>query len=424
MEALTAWVWEVWNILCESGPYLLVGFFLAGLLKSLIPQSWIMRHLGKQSAGAVTKAALVGAPIPLCSCSVVPTAVSLKEAGASKGATSAFLISTPETGVDSVGITLALMDPIMAIARPVTAILTAIGCGLLVNLTDRNSPPEKSTDGSTPMTSSDAKDCCAGSPLESNPTAGCSSESPDTAKASCCSGNTAQPQIDSCCDSKEPTQPQNASCCDSKEPTQPQRISCCDSKEPTQPPLLLRTVTFAYGKLMADLTPWFVLGFALSAAITLWIPEGFFGEYTRGFPALLAMLVAGAPMYVCATASTPVAAALMAKGLEPGAALVFLLAGPATNAATMGVVAGFLGRRTLGVYVASIAVFSLAAGLLINALYAWNHWAPPHEAMISHEHLTPYHQWGGALLALLLAGHALNQLHQRLRPTAPPPCHS
>ena len=153
-----AWLAEIWLLLCESGPYLLVGFFLAGLLKVLIPERWILRHLGSNSFGAVAKAALVGAPLPLCSCSVVPTAISLKQAGASKGATSAFLISTPETGVDSVGITLALIDPVMAIMRPVTAILTAMGCGWAVNLSEAKGGPEPAGEEAAPAP---VETCCS-----------------------------------------------------------------------------------------------------------------------------------------------------------------------------------------------------------------------------------------------------------------------
>ncbi|MDE0916321.1 MAG: permease, partial [Planctomycetota bacterium] len=152
-----AWLAEIWSLLCESGPYLLVGFFLAGLLKVLVPERWILRHLGSNSFGAVAKAALLGAPLPLCSCSVVPTAIALKQAGASKGATSAFLISTPETGVDSVGITLALIDPVMAIMRPVTAILTAMGCGWMVNLSEPKSS-EPAVDEESPEA---PETCCS-----------------------------------------------------------------------------------------------------------------------------------------------------------------------------------------------------------------------------------------------------------------------
>lgn len=355
-----AWFTEVWDLLCESGPYLLVGFFLAGLIKVLVPQRWILRHLGRNSFGAVAKAALLGAPLPLCSCSVVPTAISLKQAGASKGATSAFLISTPETGVDSVGITLALIDPIMAVVRPITAILTAMGCGWMVNLSE---PKEGAQ--STPE------------------------EAPPEPSQTCCDTNPPEPD------------PDPAPC----HASGPEAIS--------QPGRLMRAGSFAYGKLMADLTPWFVVGFALSAAITLWVPQDFLGTWNHGLPAMLAMLAAGIPMYVCATASTPVAAALLAKGLDPGAALVFLLAGPATNAATLGVVAGFMGRRVVLVYLFSITIFSLCAGWAVNGLYDALGGFEGGALLAQHEHLSPLHRVAGAVLGLLLLGHIIAILSRR-----------
>ncbi|HIF40958.1 MAG TPA: permease [Planctomycetes bacterium] len=370
-----AWLAEIWSLLCTSGPYLLVGFFIAGLLKVLVPERWILRHLGSNSFGAVAKAALVGAPLPLCSCSVVPTAISLKQAGASKGATSAFLISTPETGVDSVGITLALIDPVMAIMRPVTAILTAMGCGWVVNLSEPKTTSELAEDEAPDP----PKTCCAPSDPEPAPT-------PST---TCCASGPAEPE------------PAPTACCDT------------EAQASSQPSRLRQAGVFAYGKLMSDLAPWFVVGFALSAAITLWMPNDFLGSWNHGLPAMLAMLVAGIPMYVCATASTPVAAALLAKGLDPGAALVFLLAGPATNAATLGVVAGFMGRRVVGVYLASITVFSLCAGWAVNALYDARGGFESSTILTQHEHLSALHRIGGALLGLLLLGHVIAILARR-----------
>lgn len=374
-----AWLTEIWSLLCESGPYLLVGFFLAGLLKVLIPERWILRHLGSNSFGAVAKAALIGAPLPLCSCSVVPTAISLKQAGASKGATSAFLISTPETGVDSVGITLALIDPVMAVMRPVTAILTAMGCGWAVNLSEARGGQEPAGEEAAPAP---VETCCSTSEPEPEP-------EPST---TCCATDPPEPE------------PDPAACCDTQ------------AEAPSQPGRLRRACAFAYGKLMSDLAPWFVVGFGLSAAITLWMPNDFLGSWNHGLPAMLAMLVAGIPMYVCATASTPVAAALLAKGLDPGAALVFLLAGPATNAATLGVVAGFMGRRVVGVYLASITVFSLCAGWAVNALYDALGGFEGSTILTQHEHLSPLHRIGGALLGLLLLGHIIAILARRGAP--------
>jgi uncharacterized protein len=338
MSAVLGWLSELWNILAQSGPYLLVGFLAAGLLKVLVPTRWIAQHLGGRNLLAVVKAALVGAPVPLCSCSVIPTAAQLRREGASRGSTTSFLIATPETGVDSIGITWALIDPVMTLARPLAAVATAIGAGVAVNALVPNSED--------PPAPAPASDCC--------------------------------------------------------------QDTCHEEEEQERGGVLRRAAGYAYGPLMADLTPWLLIGFALSALITAAVPDSFFGEVLpSGWPAMGAMLLLGVPMYVCATASTPIAAALMAKGLEPGAALVFLLAGPATNVATIAVLRGLLGGRTLVVYLASIAGFALLAGWIIDLVYSALGQDPSGTlSELSGEVLGPAAHIGGGLLALLLAFHA------------------
>jgi len=343
MDFLHDWLLSIWNILAESGPWLLLGFLVAGILKVWIPTSKVMRHLGHDDFPSVFKAAVLGAPLPLCSCSVIPTAAGLRAAGASKGATTSFLIATPETGVDSIGITWALMDPIMTILRPFAAIFTAIVSGTLVNgLVKRG----KDTGGETP-------------------------------------------------------EPEPVVIAEEAE-------SCCHASTPAAPAKTQQVLAFAYGKLMEDLTPWFLLGFLLSGLITVLVPEDFFaGRYTTGIVAMLAMLVLSMPMYICATASTPIAAALIAKGLEPGAALVLLLAGPATNLTTILVVRKFLGGAVLRMYLFALVVCSLALGLATNFLYR--------ELDIDLSEVVPdlmtmEHGWiavtGGSILSMLLAWHA------------------
>ena len=134
-----------WQILAEAAPYVLFGFFAAGLLKALLPEDVVARHLGRRSVGAVLKASLLGIPLPLCSCGVIPAAISLRRQGANKGASAAFLVSTPESGIDSIAITWALLDPIMPVVRPLAAFLTATVAGLLINAL-----PEESTSPDTP----------------------------------------------------------------------------------------------------------------------------------------------------------------------------------------------------------------------------------------------------------------------------------
>ncbi len=357
MEFLLNWIQAIWVVLCESGPFLLLGFFLAGLLKVLVPEEMVFKYLGKDDMRSVGIAACCGIPIPLCSCSVVPTAISLRQSGASKGATTSFLISTPETGVDSIGITWALMDPVMTIMRPIAALLTAVSAGSLVNLFERF---------------------------------GWTEEPPAPPVEVACS-----------CDDR----------CEIDHAAATQPIDRRDWRA-----VVRSSAGYAFGPLMADLTPSFVFGFILSALIMVIVPDNLLANtLPTGWPSMLAMLVIGVPVYICATASTPVAAALVAKGLDPGAALVFLLAGPATNMATLHAVRSFLGKRVLGAYLAAIAVLSLLMGWLVNGIYSTFRIAP-FAADQSLESIGWISMAGGVVLALLLIKHAtaLNLGHRYL----------
>lgn len=312
------WLDALWMVLVESGPYLLVGFAIAGLLSVLVPARVIARRLGGDDLRSVATASLIGVPVPLCSCSVIPTATQLRRAGASRGATTSFLISTPETGVDSIGATWALMDPLMTVVRPVAAFATAFASGVAVNLFGRPAPGER-------------------------------------------------PPLD------EPERPAAKSCCSHTAAEETAGEPARDHEhvhDGEGGPVWRRTMRYAFGTLLDDLAPWFLIGFAISGLIVVAVPDGFFaGALFTGLGAMLAMLVAGVPLYVCATASTPIAAAMMAKGLEPGAALVFLLAGPATNVATILVVRDLLGRRALAIYLGCIGLFALMIGAVVNRLY-------------------------------------------------------
>tara|TARA_R110002096_G_scaffold11766_1_gene42900 strand:- start:6579 stop:7676 length:1098 start_codon:yes stop_codon:yes gene_type:complete len=301
-----------WAMVRMSAPWLVVGFAVGGLLEAVIPKTWIQGYLGGNRYRSVLRAALIGAPLPLCSCSVLPTASALRRAGASRGSTTAFLISTPETGVDSIGVTWALMDPIMTLARPIGAIFTAIGAGSLVNGLDK-------------------------------------------------AGKLGP-------DEQEPEAPSAAACCHAT-PAADVPLDAAPAERGSWP---VRAWRKAVGPILEDLAPWLILGFLASGAITVLVDEDALAHAAlTGWSGMLLMLVAGIPVYVCASASTPVIAALMAKGLGPGPALVFLLAGPATNLATLSVIRGTLGSRILGVYLGSIAIGALTLGWLVEQVYPW-----------------------------------------------------
>lgn len=299
---------ESWQLLQDASLYILFGLLVGGLLKVFMSPAYIASHLGRGRFSSVFKAALFGIPIPLCSCGVLPAAASLKKQGANNGATTAFLISTPESGVDSISITWALLDPIMTIARPVAAFVSAFVAGVGENFLH---PPEAAE--------------------KVQPDLRC--------------------PIDNCCD--------GADC-----PPEVHRHHHSMTEK------LFAGVRFAVTDIWADLVGWFFVGILLAGVITVLVPDDMISHYLGGgIGSMLLMLAFGIPLYICATASTPIAAALILKGVSPGTALVFLLVGPATNVTSLSVLLGILGRSATGLYLASIAVVSVICGLIVDAIY-------------------------------------------------------
>jgi uncharacterized membrane protein YraQ (UPF0718 family) len=268
--------------------------------------------------------------------------VSLRKQGASRGATTAFLISTPESGVDSISITYALLDPLMTVARPLVAFVTAFVAGLSENLFSY---------------SKEAREII-----------------PDL-----------RCPVDGCCDGVN---------CDPRE----------HSRHHAFYEKLRAGFGYAFKDLWNDIATWFLFGLVLAGIITVLIPDDIFSRYLgSGLPAMLLMLAVGIPLYICATASTPIAAALILKGVSPGAALVFLLAGPATNLASLTVLVGTLGKRATAIYLSSIAGCSVIFGLLVDQVYSY--WGFSAQAIVGQasEVVPLWLQWIGALVVVLLS---------------------
>jgi len=298
-----------WHLLLESSVYILFGMVVGGLLKVFLSPSFVADHLGRGKFSSVIKAALFGIPIPLCSCGVLPAAASLKKQGANNGATTAFLISTPESGVDSMAITYALLDPIMTVARPVAAFLTAVAAGFAENLLQSQKEEDwmRIVDRSCPIDK-------------------------------CCDGNSCPPEE--------------------------------HAKHHSFAEKLWSGLKFAVDDLWSDLAGWFFAGLLLAGVIATVIPSEVMTRYLGGgLHSMLIMLLVGIPMYICATASTPVAAALILKGVSPGAALVFLLVGPATNVTSLSVLFGLLGKRATAIYLVMLSVFAVFSGLVLDMIY-------------------------------------------------------
>jgi uncharacterized membrane protein YraQ (UPF0718 family) len=243
---------------------------------------------------------------------VLPAAASFKRQGANKGALASFLVSTPESGFDSIAITYALLDPIMTVVRPVAAFFTGIFAGGLENW----------------FTYDD---------VEQNQKKNRGKEE---------SGS------DNCC-----------------------TIECDPAEQAATPPpgiasKLIAGLKYGCNDVWGDIVFWFFAGLLVAGIITVLIPERI-SELVLGggLLSMLTMLAIGMPLYICATASTPVAAALLLKGASPGAVLVFLLAGPATNMTSLSVLVRILGKRGTARYLAVIAVSSILFGLGVDMIY-------------------------------------------------------
>jgi uncharacterized membrane protein YraQ (UPF0718 family) len=296
------------SLLLDSGPYLLFGLLLAGVIYVSFPAEKIVRHLGKKSFGSVLKAALVGIPLPLCSCGVVPTGLSIKRQGASTGSTLSFMIATPQTGVDSISLTYALLDPLFTIFRPVAAFITAVFTGIGANLLLHEEKVQEAP----------AQNHCA-----------------------TCEGHG--------------TEPVGA-----------------EAHDHGPGEKIIAMLRYAFIEFYGDIAKWLFAGIIIAGIVTHFIPEDFIQRHlSSGLSSMLIMLAVGIPIYICAAGSTPIAAALVLKGVSPGAALVFLLAGPATNAATMTLVARYLGRGALAIYLVCISVVAVAMGLVLDFLYGF-----------------------------------------------------
>ncbi|MFV0423148.1 SO_0444 family Cu/Zn efflux transporter [Oleidesulfovibrio sp.] len=369
-EIIIQYAWAVWDILLEASPYVLLGFFVAGLLKGFLPEDLVARHLGRGRILPVIKASLFGVPLPLCSCGVIPAAAGLRQQGASRGATTSFLISTPETGVDSIAVSYALLDPVMAVVRPVASFFTAIVAGVAVNFL----PEERKAQAGSGLLPAPVVQAggIGAAPAESACGIGCGCDSHSDAHAHLTPlqvhpETTDAQHSEATAHDHEHLAGLDSCGCSSD--------SCCSSSGPAPVTVMEKFTSgmrFGFGELVSDIGKWLMVGILLAAVITTIVPDTFFASYLGdGLMSMLVMLVLGLPLYVCATASTPVAAAMALKGLSPGAALVFLLAGPATNAATFTVVAKLMGKKVAAVYVASIAVCSVILGLFVNWLYAY-----------------------------------------------------
>lgn len=299
----------------------------------------IAKHLRPRRFSSILKAAAAGVPLPLCSCSVIPVALSLRRAGASRGATASFMISTPEIGVDSALLTYTFFGPFFTVYRTLSAFVSAALVGTLV---ERFGGPEEEA-------------------IE-----------PESCGHSCCGSASAQ-------------------------------------GEPARP-TLRESLHYGFVTLVDDLAGLLVIGLAISSAVVAFVPDDWFrvvqqgGLFAGELSAMILALLISLPTYVCATSSTPIVATLLEKGFPAGAAVVFLLAGPASNVSTMLAVRKSMGTRSMILYVLGLGGVSLLSGGLMIGLLAW---FPDTMRLrlldVAHMHSEPWRHVAGVALTALVA---------------------
>ena len=332
LEMITHIIIETWMVTAQMAAWLLLGFFVAGLLSVFISPTWLERHLGGRGMAPVFKASLFGVPLPLCSCGVIPVAASLRQHGAGRSATTAFLLSTPQTGVDSILVTWTMLGPLFAIFRPVAALITGLLGGGLVQGLD-----------------------------------------PDPHR----------------------TAANGKSLAEAGEFSRPQGLG----------PKMRAALDYGFVTLPGDIGRALLVGVLIAGILGGVVPADFLSGYLgSGALSIALMMIVGIPIYVCATASVPLAASFIFMGASPGAALAFLIAGPATNAATVTTVSRVLGRRTMIIYLATVAISAFGGGLLLDWLMPRAVEAIPlfsHHGHL-HEGVGPFEHVAGAMLVFVM----------------------
>lgn len=290
----------------EMGPYILLGLLFVGIMNVWISKEIIQKQIGKDNYWSIFKAALLGVPLPLCSCGVIPTAVYMANNKASKPAVISFLISTPQTGIDSITATYGMMGPVFAIFRPFAALIMGVAGGIVSKYSNNGAKKE--------ITNSNTK------------------------KKFNLKLNVIEPSM------------------------------ALESKKDS---FYKKFLYYPYVEFLDDIAPQFIFGVVVAGLISYFIPDNYFGDLNlnSGFLGMLLMIVIGVPMYICATASIPIALALILKGFSPGVAFVFLAVGPATNVASLSILIKTLGKKVVTIYLITIILFSIALGYLLDFIF-------------------------------------------------------
>ncbi len=345
LDILERFFWQFVTLFSEMAPFLMLGFLLAGILHVWVPNHLYVPKISKPNFKSVLWSALFGVPLPICSCGVIPTSIALRREGASKGASVSFLISTPATGVDSILATYSLLGGPFAVLRPVAAFVTAMLGGVFTNLLTKGE--------------SDTGVKVVGEARQLHHEHEHSHE---------------HDHHDGCCECGHCE-------CELSADSEPVKRSFIEK--------VRATAEYGFVNMIGDVSKWLVIGLLLGALIAAFVPDDFF-LFLHEYPLLcmVVVLVLAMPMYTCATGSIPLALALVEKGITPGAALVLLMAGPATSIASMLVVGKAFGKRTLVAYLVSIAFGAMFFGFIVDTFFMDSFLSSmlPHASAECHEH--------------------------------------
>lgn len=326
----------------EAAPWILAGLLATALFRAFVNPADVVRSLGAPGFGSSVRAALFGAPLPMCSCGVLPAAFALHRGGASKGATSSFMVSVPETNPEAIIVSWGMLGPALAIIRPVTALVAAVTTGVLV---DRYAASDPVKDKGGPDHQHAHDDCCS---------------------KDHCHGGADQEVV----------------------------LAHTGSARPSRRARLREGLFYTFTDVIDGISTWIVVGLLVAGIITALLPPDFLGSIGSGPIAILVALVISVPLYVCASGSIPMGAALLFAGASPGVVLAFLLAGPSTNIATMGAIRQEMGARVMWIYTGTIAATAFVAGLMVDAAWPWIASFP--DAVHAHVHIdgqVPAHGW-------------------------------
>ena len=331
-------VLEIASVFYESSVFILLGFALAGILHEFVPIKLVARRLGKPGFKSIFWATALGAPLPLCSCGVLPTAAALRRKGASKPAVASFIVSVPETGVDSIAVSYGLMGPVMAIYRPIVAVITATAAGIATLFITRDEKDE----------------------IDENDLLEIEHHGHDHDHHHHHHHHHDLDDDDHSHSGDKKT---------ARKTNKTHRAR--QSRRQRWGMRIGRMTSYGFRTIVDEVAFWIVAGLTVTGILMALLPEDFFSSalgLDSGIVPMLVMAVIGVPLYTCASMSTPIAAGLVVTGLSPGAALVFLLAGPATSIASLTIVGKLLGRRSMVAYLLSIIVIAIAAGLLLDQI--------------------------------------------------------